>query len=610
MRKLTTIKILLFFTFIFVGCASHQKANLKEKKFSQIVEIDWEERVSEARKQGANAEKFLATELFLKGNSALLEGDYATGVKIFEQLSKLTDEVFVHKKYAVALIRLGHLDESRLVLEKLWERKIDDETVGLILGGVYGALEKTTLARATYQEVLAKNPNQEDACLFLGKMLIEEKNWKQADTWMRKCQLKHPKEGSFTYYLGKMYIEKGDFKSALKAFQESHKREPTSTQAAAAIGVVLEQQEQSEEAVAFYKKHLEGKPQDEVVLGRLVQALFVMERFLEVIPFAERLVDLDPDNLNMRVKLGILYTDSKEFEKAISVFRELLTLAPQSDKILYYLGAIHQEQNRIEQAIDYFAQIPVSSGLYQDSSFQVANMLNSLAQVEYGTSNSEGPIGKRFLETVDTKISELPELRVELSVLKANYLEAVEKDDSAIAELIKVKDEKNFGIQHHYYLASLYEKTKKFKESTDIVMSLIKADPKNAHAWNFLGYSMLERGDSPEDALPYIQKAVKLAPEDGYIRDSLGWYYFKTGQTSQALRELKIAYSKAPEDIVIAKHLALIHQHMKNYNEARSIFQAALKNAKLTSERREVTNLIKVLESSERIPASEIRAQD
>lgn len=610
MRKLFNVTTLLFSAVIFVSCASHQKVNAPENKNSKMVETDWEERVNEAHRQGPEAENYLATELFLKGNSALLEGDYVTGAKIFGHLTQLTDEVFVHKKYAVALIRLGQLDESRLVLEKLWSRKVSDETVGLILGGVYGALEKTALSRATYQEVLAKNPNQEDACLFLGKILIEEKKWTQADSWMRKCQAKHPKEGSFTYYLGKMYIEKGDFKLALKAFEESHKREPTSTQAAAAIGVVLEQQEQSEKAVVFYKKHLEGKPQDEVILGRLVQALFVMERFQEVIPFAERLVDLDPDNLNMRVKLGILYTDSKEFEKAISVFRELLTLAPQSDKILYYLGAIHQEQNRIEQAIDYFAQIPVSSGLYQDSSFQMASMMSTLAQTEYNNTSAEGPIGKRFLEVVEVKLSELPELKVELSVLKANYLEAVEKDDAAINELVKIKDEKNFGLQHQYYLASLFEKTKKFKESTDIVLTLIKEDPKNAHAWNFLGYSMLERGDSPEEALPYIQKAVKLAPEDGYIRDSLGWYYFKTGQTSQALRELKIAFSKAPDDIVIAKHLALIHQHMKNYTEARTIFQTALKNARLVSEKREVTSLIKVLESTVRIPASEIRAQD
>ena len=61
---------------------------------------------------------------------------------------------------------------------------------------------------------------------------------------------------------------------------------------------------------------------------------------------------------------------------------------------------------------------------------------------------------------------------------------------------------------------------------------------------------------------------------------------------------------------MIAKHLALIHQHMKNYTEARNIFQTALKNARLVSERREVTSLIKVLESTVRIPASEIRAQD
>ncbi|MFO0002402.1 MAG: tetratricopeptide repeat protein, partial [bacterium] len=142
-----------------------------------------------------------------------------------------------------------------------------------------------------------------------------------------------------------------------------------------------------------------------------------------------------------------------------------------------------------------------------------------------------------------------------------------------------------------------------------IIMAILDKDPKNAHAWNFMGYSLLERGHAPAEALPYIEKALALSPDDGYIRDSLGWYYFKTGRVKEALTELTYAFKKVPDDVVIAKHLALIHKDMKNYAKARSYLQHALKHARMNSEKKEIKTVLDVLDG-ERIPASFPAPQD
>ncbi|MBY0515656.1 MAG: tetratricopeptide repeat protein [Bacteriovoracaceae bacterium] len=560
--------------------------------------------VAESKKQGHSSVQYLSTSLFLKGNSALMEGDYVTGSVLFRHLISLTDDPFVHKKFAVALIRLGEMEEAQDVLQKLYQRDDGkDESVALILAGIYASLDKVSDSQSMYRKILAKNPKQEDACLFLGKSLALEKKWKEAEGQLKVCQREHPKNGIYGYYLGKMHVDRGDLKSAVSAFEDSHRRDPAASQSAAALGLVYEQWEQIDKAIAVYKKHLALRPNDESILNRLVQALFIKERFAEVIPYAERLVDLEPEDLNMKVKLGILYTDAKEYDKAISVFKELLQYVPDSDKILYYLGAIHQELEKFETAIDYFAKIPTSSGLYQDSSFQMASMLSSLALQEFYQGGKEGKLGDKFLNVVESKIQNIPELKVELSVLKAGYFESVEKDSEAIQSLAKVSSEKEFNLQHQYYLAGLYEKVRDFKSSTSIIMTILDKDPKNAHAWNFIGYSMLERGQSPAEALPYIEKALAISPDDGYIRDSLGWYYFKTGRQKEALKELTHAFKKVPDDMVIAKHLALIHKEMKNYNQAKEFLKQALKNARLNSEKKEIVSVLESLDS-ERSPAS------
>ncbi len=604
---------LLLLTFIFISGCAHQSQRIEltaeqkdqvNREALALASERLEKMVEAALKNGAEDQQYLATNLFLKGNSALMEGDFVTGSMLFSHLVKLTDDPFVHKKYAVALIRIGEFEPAAKVLSDLNQKlKGSDESVTLILAGVYAGLEKTSEAQKIYRQILVQNPKQEDACIFLGKSLALEKKWNEARSHLQLCQSRHPQKGIFTYYLGKMSVEQGRIPEAIKFFEESHRREPASTQTTAALGILYEQKEQFDKSIKIYKEHLAANPNDVSILSRMVQVLFMKEKFEEVIPYAEKLVDLDPEDLNIKVRLGILYTDSKEYDKAVSVFKEILQHAPESDKILYYLGAIHQEQKKFEAAIDYFTQIPASSGLYQDSSFQTATMLSHLAQVDFFEKEQNSQTGEKFVSFTQKKLTEFPDLKVELSVLLAGYFEAIEEDQKAIDVLKAVVKEKNFVIQHQYYLAGLYEKVSDYESSTSMIMEMIEKDPKNAHAWNFIGYSMLERGVEPAEALPYIEKAIQLSPDDGYIRDSLGWYYFKTGRMKEALKELNHAFAKVPDDVVIAKHLAIIHKDMQNFSQARRFLNHALKNARLMSEKREISSVMEAIEKN-RVPAS------
>jgi len=321
-----------------------------------------------------------------------------------------------------------------------------------------------------------------------------------------------------------------------------------------------------------------------------------------VIPYAERLSDLEPENLNLKVKLGILYTDSKKYHEAISVFRDLLVAAPHSDKILYYLGAIHQDLKKYSESIEYFNQIPTESGLYTDSSVQMANMLSTLAQNEY-QNKKEAKWKDRFVQFVNSKLDEFKDMRVEFSVIKSGFYESIGQSKEAMEAMMVVQDEKNFSTQHKYYLANLYEKEKKYEESTSLIMTIIEKEPKNAHAWNFLGYSLLVRGEDPDKAFEYIQTALKISPDDGYIRDSLGWYYFKKGQYEKALTELEFAFKKVPEDVEILKHLATLHKKMNDHSRAKSYLESALKLVRYENDKNDIMLQMEELDRA-RLPAS------
>ena len=142
-----------------------------------------------------------------------------------------------------------------------------------------------------------------------------------------------------------------------------------------------------------------------------------------------------------------------------------------------------------------------------------------------------------------------------------------------------------------------------FDESFNLINKLLVKNPDNPNALNFLGFSLLEQDKDLPQAYNYISKAIKLKPDDGYIRDSLGWYYFKVGQYEQSLKELRAAREKIENDVVISKHLAVVLQALKKYNEAKKFYVEALKNSKVQADRNDVLKAMEELEVL-RSPAS------
>ena len=607
--------LILFYMGLFLGgCASNHLKNTNETKVEKHLSPEEIEKLNQetlkkvsqrleelsiaAKASGPDKVQFLASDFYLKASAALMEGDYQTANLIFEQLEKLVpDDIYIKKKYAVSLVRTGKLDEAKKMLEVVYEKSgKDDENSALLLGGLYASLGDVSSSQRIYKEVLARNPKNEEACIFLGKSYALDKKTKKAVSLLKSCENRSPKKGIFSYYIGKIYSNKKQFLTAQKYFQKAVKKEPEFHDAVMALGVVLEERGHPKKAEKVYKDYINDNPQAADILARLVELLFTQEKFDEVVDYAERLSDLDPSDLNLRVKLGILYTDTQRFDKAVKTFEDLLEFSPGNDKLLYYLGAIHQETKEFESALEAYSQIPTQSALYHDSALQMAHILSAMALI---SEEKE----KRFLSYIDKKINELDQFKFEFSMIKATYLDSANNMAHAIEVLEAVQSDKSFSTDHKFYLASLYEKEEQFKEATTLIQSILKSEPENAHALNFLGYSLLERGIEFDQAYKYISQAINIMPEDGYIRDSLGWYFFKIGKVKEALKELKKAAAKVPDDISINRHLAVVYSTLKNFKKAQSYIKKAIAEVKSEEEKEELTEILKELEKN-RLPAS------
>lgn len=564
--------------------------------------------VAKANSLGGKASEFLATDLFVKANDASMHGDYQTAGQIFRYVAQLQpNDTFIKKKLSIELIRMGELKEAEKILEGLFADSLyKDDSAGLILAGVYAALEKPLLAKETYQKIINTSADAEEACLFLAKSYATEKKFKEAHTLLAKCERKVKDDPVYSFYRGKIEFERGHKSEAKKFFEKSLKMDPSYAQAALALGAYFEEKEEMKAAVKVYKDFLaqDGNATSVPVLSRLVTVLFSLDDHPEVIPYAEALSSLDSSDLNLKVRLGLLYSDAGRFAEATNLFKEVMQVVPDSDKVIYYLGALNQQTNHFAEAIDYFKKIPSSSALYGDAGVQVAQMLGTFAREEYAQKKSSGDAYEKFMEFTSERIKEHDESAVEFKMLQASFYEETLRFKEAISTLAGVKAHKGFTDSHSYYLASLFEKNGQFLEARKLVQVIIDKDPNNAHALNFLGYSFLERGERLDVAYEYISKAVKLRPDDGYIRDSLAWYFFTTGKYKEALAEAKKAFELVKSDAIITKHLGMIYHRLNNTEKAKEYLTESLKQVQAENEKEDVLKLLTDIEKT-RLPASQ-----
>jgi len=622
MNRFTPIFVIILS--LAVGCANTEKKpeNYKEvlgKKRAQEVDsyksalkakANVESRLelvaNQALEAGPEAVRFLSTDLFFKANDASLNGDPYSASIIFKYVVKLNSkDIYLRKKYAVELIKSNQLSKAKdqLVYIVANSDKELRQKAKLLLAGVYSTLKNKKKSIKLYKEIVDGTKGSiPEACIFLSKSYVAQNKYKRAFSVLDFCRRNSVKNrASFSYFKGKLDFDRNRMKTAKRYLKQSLKEDPDYFQSILLLGHIYELNSKNTQAMKLYKNFIKRKPHSYSVLSKYVNLLFSEGKYRGVIPHLERLLAIDEGNLNLKVRLGVLYTEVGRVDEAKGIFKEILKVVPDSDKVLYYLASLYQQSTENEDAIEYYSKINEESALYHESNIQIAQILNVMALSD--KENNKGKGEERLKSFISLKSQKSNVLNVELSVILAGYQESNKDYRQAIATMENVRKLEEFSDGHDYYLAALYERVKEYKKAEKIVKAMLERNPENPHALNFMGYSILERGSDFDAAYKYIRKAVTLKPNDGYIRDSLGWYYYKKGDFKNAYKETLKAWKLVKDDVVITKHLALIYKAMNNYDKAKEYYVEALKNCKVESEREEVLKELEDLESL-RLPAS------
>jgi len=144
-----------------------------------------------------------------------------------------------------------------------------------------------------------------------------------------------------------------------------------------------------------------------------------------------------------------------------------------------------------------------------------------------------------------------------------------------------------------YEQAMMTEKVGRFDEMESLLRKVIEIKPDYHHAYNALGYSLAERNQRLPEAKELIERALKLAPGEPFIVDSLGWVEFRLGNLPEAAKLLRQAHTGRP-DAEIAAHLGEVLWASGEQDEARRVWQEASRRDPKNEALRETMDRLKV----------------
>lgn len=128
--------------------------------------------------------------------------------------------------------------------------------------------------------------------------------------------------------------------------------------------------------------------------------------------------------------------------------------------------------------------------------------------------------------------------------------------DQALSELREVERFYPESADVYAELGGVRESTGDVDGAEKAYRKAIELDPRHARSLNNLAYLLAVERERPAEALPYIERAYKLAPSAPPVLDTLGWTYHLLGRDNEALPLLRKAAALMPGSPDVQFHLA------------------------------------------------------
>jgi len=355
----------------------------------------------------------------------------------------------------------------------------------------------------------------------------------------------------------------GRVKEAMPILDRLREENPDQPGVALTWAWIADDMGRHDEAAPVFAKHLEAHPDDRLVRRRLIHSLITQGKSREALPHARALYARSGDLSDARV-LAALQLRLEEYGQARDLALE-----------------VSHRGGRGDYDAASFAVSLLSRAKESGRAVALAKSTTDTAPRDYrawllyadalSDADKRGDAGR----ALDRAQGVLPDSAGALTALGRAY---VEVSNTARAESLfqRALDRGADTAATWYDIATARERAKDVDGAERAIQEVLRRQPDNSQALNFLGYLYADYNHKVQEAVPLLRRALELDPDNGFIMDSLGWAYYRIGSLDSAKVELQQALRASGEDPTILEHLGDVFAAMNQVQAARAQYRRAL----------------------------------
>lgn len=503
---------------------------------------------------------------FLVAEIAGQRGDLALASEAYLDLAKTTRDPRIAKR-ATEIALYARQAKAAESASKLW-LELEPQSVSarqtaasILLGG-----GKLADAKPYFQQILAANRENAGAeFIHLGAMLGAQPDKIAGLALVKELAQPYPDLPEAHLVVAQAAARAGKFDLALSELDVLHKLKPD-WEAAALLRLEILSRDGKPDGNAYAQDYLKRYPAAKELRLGYARALLNQNRLPEAREQFRILAKAVPDSPEMQLAIGLISLQMNDLDAADAAFRAALQLNyVDSGAVQIYLGQVAEARGRNGEAASWYKAVP-KGPQYLIAQAKYAKLLAKQGKLAEA---------RAYLHAVQV---DNDADRVRLIQAEADLLREAKDDAGVYALLGDALTTRPDSIELLYDHAMAAERLNHLDVMEKDLRHLLKLQPDHAQALNALGYTLADHNIRLPEAVALLEQALKLAPNDPFILDSMGWAQYRLGKLDIAVEYLHRAFSARP-DPEIAAHLGEVLWAQGKRDEARKLWQAALSSS-------------------------------
>ena len=398
--------------------------------------------------------------------------------------------------------------------------------------------------------------------------------------------LQKSKEANQEYYnsyftLASLYFQRGEHDKGIQELKSLLKISPNNIKALIAIASILETKNRNDEAMMYYLQAKEtGQIEGYLELAKCYMRKKETDKALKVLDEAVRKYPSETASYELK---GKILVSVKKSEDAIKTFEEIEKINPRLalTHIVNTYIFVNKPQKALERIRKEIKKQPEQPELMAEMSRIYKIMGKKKDAIENAheiiLTKPESPIGYIALAMIYNADQELDK---SIEVLR----KASRLNDISIAMMLGntyfLKKDHNTALEQYRkadtikpgYVPALFQQGSvlyamgKKKEAIAEYQKVLRLSQNHVPALNNLAYLYADDNKDINMALQLATRAYTLAPNDGFVQDTLGFVLVKNGKIQEGFTALKKALELLPDNPSVHYHIALAY---KEYNDKR-----------------------------------------